>query len=294
MRITSFLALALLWATPAGAEPLRVFVSVLPMQTFVERVGGEHVRVTTMVKPGQSPATYEPTPRQIVELARAALYVRVGVPFEAAWIARIRAANPRMRILDARDGLDLRVMGLDEHDESEGRVGAEDHHHDPSEMDPHIWTSPPLVKRMARSIEAALVDLDPANAADYARNLVAFESEIDALDGHIRALLSDLPERRFMVFHPAWGYFADTYGLVQVAIEREGKEPGPRALASLIDQARREGVKVIFVQSQFPSKSAEQVARAIGGRVVAMDPLAADYTANLTRVAEAIAAAAMH
>jgi len=287
----------LLWAGTAAAEPLHVFVSVLPMQTFVERVGGDHVQVTTMVKPGQSPATYEPTPRQMAELGKTALYVRVGVPFEAGWMDRIRATSPRIQVLDARDGLSLRTMGRHTHEADQGgdrpdqEPGGADRHV-PSEMDPHVWTSPPLVKHMARSIHDALVSLDPGNAGDYDRNLAAFESELDRLDAHIRALLANIPGRRFMVFHPAWGYFAQTYGLEQVPIEHAGKEPGPRALAALIDQARRSGVKVIFVQPQFPKKSAEQVAHAIGGRVVAADPLAADYGANLTRVAEEIAAAA--
>jgi len=297
MRFTPLLATLLLWAGAVAAGPLHVFVSVLPMQTFVERVGGDHVRVTTMVKPGQSPATYDPTPKQIAELGETALYVRVGVPFETGWMERIRAANPRMRVLDARDGLSMRTMERHTHEAGPGGDGPDDEpggadHDLSSEMDPHVWTSPPLVKRMARSIHDALVSLDPANAGDYDRNLAVFESELDLLDAHIRTLLEGIPGRRFMVFHPAWGYFAQTYGLEQVPIEHAGKEPGPRALAALIDQARRSGVRVIFVQPQFPKKSAEQVARAIGGRVVAADPLAADYGANLTRVAEEIAAAA--
>jgi zinc transport system substrate-binding protein len=232
-----------------------------------------------MVRPGQSPATYDPTPRQVAALARADLYLRVGVPFEAAWMPRLRAANPRMRVLDAREGIELRPH--------EGG----DHGHDHGDLDPHVWTSPPLAKVMSANIRDALIELDAEHRADYEANYRAFAAELDALDAEIRALFEGLRNRRFLVYHPAWGYFAATYGLTQVAIERAGKEPGARALAALIDQARREEVRVIFVQPQFNRKSAERVARAIGGRVESMDPLAADYAENLRRVARAIAEA---
>lgn len=268
------LFLALLLPALGIAEPLRIFVSVPPQKAFAEKVGGDHVEVRVMVRPGHSPATYEPTPKQIEALGKSALYVRIGVPFENAWMSRIRATNPAMRELDARAGIDLRIL--------EGKLAP----------DPHIWTSPPLVKQMAASIRDTLTVLDPANGENYANNYDAFAIELDALDRDIRALLEGLTNRRFLVFHPAWGYFAATYGLTQIPIEQEGKEPGARTLAELIQQARREKVKVIFVQPQFDEKSARQVARDIGGRVVAIDPLSADYLDNLRRVAQQIAEAA--
>ncbi len=295
-----------------GAEPLRVFVSVLPQQTFVERIGGSHVVVESMVRPGFSPHTYEPTPSQVTRLAEADLYVRIGMPFEDAWMERLRAANPKMRILDARDGITLREMAAHDHDDeagAEGHAHASDHEHDQAhehdeahdhdqannhehaetELDPHIWTSPVLVRQMVGNLRETLTELDPAHAQDYAANLTAFSTELDALDRDIRADLAHLTQRRFMVFHPAWGYFAETYGLTQIPIEKAGKEPGPRSLTALIDQARREQVRVIFVQPQFPRKAAEQVARAINGRVEVIDPLAPDYVGNLRQVARVIA-----
>ncbi|WP_295406520.1 zinc ABC transporter substrate-binding protein [uncultured Thiocystis sp.] len=268
-------------------EPLRVFVSVLPQQTFVERIGGSHVVVESMVRPGFSPHTYEPTPSQIARLAGADLYVSIGVPFEDAWAERIRATNPRMRMLDARKGIPLRA--LDAHDHDDGKAKSQGHAHGETEQDPHLWTSPAMVKRMAVTIQQALADLDPTHASEYRDNLTAFTADLDALDRDIRAELAGLTNRRFMVFHPAWGYFAEAYELEQIPIEKSGKEPGPRSLAALIDQARRELVRVIFVQPQFPLKSAEQVAKAIAGRVEVIDPLAPDYFENLRRVARVIA-----
>jgi zinc transport system substrate-binding protein len=280
--------LSLLLLVPAVglAEPLRVFASVVPIQTFVEKIGGEHVDARAMVRPGFSPHTYEPTPQQISALAGAVLYVRTGVPFEDAWMERIRAANPGMEVLDAREGISLRALGA-RADVADGRAAA----HHAHEQDPHVWTSPPLVRHMVGAIRDKLSELDPTHAAELARNHDAFVAELDALDAELQALLDPLPNRRFLVFHPAWGYFADTYGLTQVPIEREGKEPGARSLAALIDQAKREGIKVVFVQPQFDKRSATQVARAIGGVVVAVDPLAADYVANLRHVGRELARA---
>ncbi len=256
-----------------NAAALRVFVSVPPQQTFVEKIGGDHVEVAAMVRPGFNPATYEPSPRQISALADTSLYVRIGVPFEKVWMERIRSANPEMRMLDARDGIDLRA-----------HPGEPDH-------DPHVWTSPPLVRVMAANIRDALIELDPANHQDYARNHDAFAAELDELDREIRALLQGVTHRTFMVFHPAWGYFADAYGLTEIAIEHEGKEPGARTLTALIERARRENIKVVFAQPQFDQKLAAEVARAIGGRVVLIDPLSPDYVDSLRGAAREMAGA---
>lgn len=285
MRVSLLALLTLLVAPLASAQEERplVFVSVLPQQTFVERIGGERVRVRTLVQPGQSPHAYEPRPRQVAELAQADLYLRTGVSFEDAWLPRIRAADPRLRVIDLREGLPLLSLADRDHDH--------DHEHPVDAPDPHVWTSPPLVKAMSVAIRDALTDLDPAGRETYVANQAAFAGELDALDAELRALLADLPSRRFMVHHPAWGYFAHSYDLTQVAIEREGKEPGARALTALIDQARREGVRLILVQPQMNPKSAEQVARAIGGEVAVVDPLAPDYAATLRRLARLLAGA---
>jgi zinc transport system substrate-binding protein len=258
-----------------AAEPLRVFVSVAPIKTFVEKVGGAHVVVTTLVRPGESPQTFDPSPQQIAALARAQLYVRVNVPFEQVWMPRIRAANPRMVVLDATADIEPRALSAHE--------GHGDH---PHELDPHVWTSPLLARDIARSIRDQLIALDPANADDFKRAYAAFADELVALDRDIRQWLAPLRSRRFMVYHPAWGYFADTYELTQVPIEQAGKEPGAQSLVALIRQARRDKVQVVFVQPQFDRRLAGRVAAAIGGRVVAVDPLAADYIANLRRVAQ--------
>lgn len=297
----SLLALALIMAPVLvlAADPLLVFVSVVPQQTFVERIGGDRVRVRAMVKPGESPHTFEPTPHQVAELAKADLYVRIGESFEAGWLERMRAANPTMRILDSRDGIALlSEVGDHEHEhDANGHDHAEGHtesdsgsvDEDEEAMDTHLWTSPPLVKQMGAGIRDTLTELEPESSALFAANYAQFAADLDALDAEIRARLARAKADRFMVFHPAWGYFAATYGLTQIPIESEGKEPGARALVGLIDQARREGVHAVFVQPQMSPRAAEQVARAIDGRVEVIDPLAADYFDNMRRVAGLIA-----
>lgn len=293
MQKLLLLLILLLVPTLGLTEPLRVFASVVPIQEFVKEIGGEHVDARAMVRPGFNPHTYDPTPQQISALTRAVLYVRTGMPFEKAWMERIRSANPGMQVFDARDGIALREMEAhaqadhaqeaevahDDHDGHDTHAGEDDH-----EQDPHVWTSPSLVRHMVGHIRDKLSELDPAHATEFASNHDAFVAELDALDAELHALLDPLPNRKFMVFHPAWGYFADSYGLTQVSIEREGKEPGARGLAALIDQAKQEKIKVVFVQPQFDKRQARQVAQAIGGVVVAVDPLAADYVDNLRRV----------
>jgi len=268
-------------STLAGGVPLHAFVSVAPQRTFLQRIAGARVQVEVLVQPGQDPHTYEPTPRQVTGLAQADFYVRIGVPFEDAWLPRIQAANAHMEVLDLRLGLDLPPQQGPHHGE-----GTE-----PGDLDPHAWTSPLLVKRMGLQLRDYLSRRDPAGSALYQAHYAAFAADLEALDRNIRATLAGLKQRSFLVFHPAWGHFAAAYGLTQIAIERLGKEPGAKALGALIDQARGQGLRVVFVQPQFDRKAARTVATAIDGRVEVLDPLAEDYFANLRRVAQRIAEA---
>jgi zinc transport system substrate-binding protein len=261
--------------------PIKVFVSILPQKYFVERVGGNRVSVSVMVGPGQSPETYEPMPNQLSKLSQARLYFRIGVDFEDAWMGRLAAINPGMGIVDLRRGITLRPMDRPPGAPSE-RKGL---------PDPHIWTSPPLVKIMAANVRDALSELDPIRRTEFEVNYQAFAADLDRLDHDIRDTLAGARMHSFMVFHPAWGYFADTYGLKQIPIETGGKEPGARSLARMIEIGRRDGVKAIFVQAQFSRRDAETIAQAIGARIIAVDPLAEDYLANLRRVASDFAGA---
>lgn len=270
-------------AHAAGDAPLRVMVSIAPLQTFVTALGGDQVQVQVLLPPGRGAENFEPSPRQIAALADSDLFVRTGVAFENAWMDRTLAVNSRMKILDLREGLPLRDA---DHQHTDDPADAHE------EKDPHVWTSPPLVKQMSAAIRDQLTQLRPSQEAAFAAGYVQFTAELDRLDQELRASLQDLPQRRFLVLHPAWGYFADTYGLVQIPVERDGKEPGAQALAELVDEARRDGLKVIFVQPQFNPKAAETLAQAIGGRIEVLDDLAPDYAANLRRAARLLVEAA--
>ena len=263
---------------------IKVFVSILPQAYFVNRVGGDRVDISVMVGPGHSPATYEPVPSQIAALSKANLYFRIGVPFETVWIDRVRQANPDMRVIDSHRGIGLLAMKVHSHDHEQG-----DHHQREGLKDPHVWLSLRLVKVQAENIYRALISEDPAHRSFYDDNLRAFHRELDILDADVAEILKDVKVRKFMAFHPAWSYFARDYGLEQIPIEIEGKEPTARTLSYLIEQAKEEGIKVIFVQKQFSKKSAETVASAIHGKVIQIDPLAGDYLNNMRKIARSFA-----
>jgi zinc transport system substrate-binding protein len=267
---------------PSGR--IKVYVSILPQVYFAERVGGERVDVSVMVGPGQSPATYEPRPKQMAALNKARLYFRIGVPFENVWLQRISKANSNMKVIDTRRGIELLSMKAHHRHDNEAH-----HHHGTMMKDPHIWLSPRLAKIQAENICAALIAEDPAHRSYYESSLRAFQADLDQLDGKISEILKHIKTRKFIVFHPALGYFARDYALEEIPIEREGKEPSAKILAALSEQAKDEGIQVVFVQQQFGHASAETIARAIGGKVVYIDPLAKDYLENIRKIAEALA-----
>jgi len=277
LSLAAFFLLGILSLSTAQAgDALKVFVSIVPQKYFVEKIGGDLVDVSVMVRPGASPAIYEPKPKQMVVLSRAKIYFAIGVPFEKAWLKKIVSASPMMLVLHTEAGIEKMPMKEDK----------------PNGIkDPHIWLSPPLVKVQARNIMDALQKVDLAHSSVYKANYKKFIREIDSLDAELRRIFLGKEGERFIVFHPAWGYFARTYGLKMVPVESEGKAPKPRALQRLIEMAKRDGIKVVFVQPEFSTKSAEIIAKAIGGEVVFASPLNPDWARNLKEVAEKFRAA---
>ena len=298
--------------TEGDGGPIVVAVSILPQAEFVEKVGGEKVKVVVMIPPGASPATHEPTPGQLREVSEARMYAAVGsgLPFEEVWMDKIEAVNSELLIVDCSEGVEIREIAAHNHyDEQEGGSVEEDAGVDAGEseaeedvehelgseaeshvgMDPHIWTSPVNAKVMVENIYEGLVEMDPENEAYYAENRDSYLAELDALDARTRAKLEGQEEWSFMVFHPSWGYFASEYGLTMITIEIEGKEPSVQDLANLISEAKEKNVKVIFVQAQFSTRSADAIAEEIGGEVVVVDPLAKDYISNMDEVSDIFA-----
>lgn len=280
---------------------LTAFVSILPQAYVVERIGGNRVAVKVLLPPGQRPETYAPTAKRMAELARTDVYLRIGVPFENVLLPKIENTMKNLRVVDTRRGIQLRRMeetgghspcdGHHDDDDQNGHTIADadhHHHHHAGGDDPHVWLDPALVIRQAQTVHDVLAQLDPAGAAAYAVNFRALKTDLEAVYSRLKAALSPLRGREIFVYHPAYGYFADAFGLRQIAVETGGKKPSARQISRLIRMARDRNVRVIFVQPQFSHKSAEVIAKSIGGSVIALDPLAPDYIRNMEHMAEQI------
>ncbi len=259
----------------AGNTAIGVTVSILPEKYFVERIGGEIVKVNVMVASGADPHTYEPKPAQMAALSESRIFFRIGVEYENAWLERISSTNSEMKIVDLSEG--IRKLPAPAHagevDSGEG-------------LDPHVWTSPVLVKSMALKIYRELSNLDPANESVFKANLESFEKDIELLDADIRISLKNLASRRFMVFHPGWAYFARDYDLEEIPIEIGGTEPSASELSTLIDTAKADNVHVIFAQPEFSTQIASYIAKEIGGDVILISNLAENWLDNLRQVAQ--------
>ncbi|MCP4370925.1 MAG: zinc ABC transporter solute-binding protein [Deltaproteobacteria bacterium] len=266
---------------------LHVFVSIVPLKYFVEKIGQTLVDVSVMVQPGASPATYEPKPKQMVALSKTKIYFAIGVPFEKTWLKKIAAANSNMQIVNIQEGITKIPM------ETYHKHGG-NHHKGTNNIvqDPHIWLSPNLVKIQAQNILNAFVIMDQTNQSVYEAGYKNFLIEIENLNAEIKEIFTGKNEEtKFMVFHPSWEYFAREYGLKQIPVEIEGKNPKPADLLRLIKHAKKLGVKIIFVQPQFSAANAGVIAKAIGGQIAFADPLAFNWPDNLRQVAAKFKAA---
>lgn len=258
----------------ARAQALQVQVSIEPLQYLVERVGAEYVDVEVVVRAGQQPETYEPTPRQIAALAGAAVFFGVGMPLEANWRKQVGSGTA-----GRPEWIDLGA----ELDES---IGAGDN----TNYDPHVWLSPVNAQYMVSVIGRVLATLVPEHAELIGENSASVHEELELLHGDIAAMLKESGVNAFLVFHPAWGHFARTYGLEQIAVESDGKEPGLRGLIEVIRTAKRERIRTLFLDPRHDRRLAETIASAIECEVEILDPLSYDYINNLRSAAHAIAA----
>lgn len=262
-----------------------VTVSILPQKFFVEKIAGNKIAVNVMVKPGASPATYEPKVSQMKKLSNSEIYFAIGVPFENSWLTRFENANKQMKIVDTSVGIEkLEMEAHSHHDEKE-----EEHGHKHTGLDPHIWLEPSLVRIQAKTIYKELVALDGKNKEFYKANLENFLAQLDALEKRLENILEPYEHKAFMVFHPSWGYFAKKFHLDQIAIEVEGKEPKPAQLVELIEEAKKHDIKVVFVSPQFSRKGAKTISSTIKANVAVIDPLAYNWDENLIKVANEIA-----
>lgn len=266
------LLLCLLMLSPESllAKSLELFVSIPPQKYLVDRLGGEHVNSQVLIGEGKSPHLFQPTSRQIVALSRAKLFFAMDMEFERVLLAKITRNSSSLLVVNSVRGIEK--LPLQEHGHAErSHVG----------LDPHVWLSPPNLIRIAATMVQAMGKVDPDNVHFYNANLVKLKEELEDLDKNIQAELAPFAGSSFYVFHPSFAYFARRYHLHQEAVEVEGKAPTPKQLRALITKARKEQVKVIFVQAQFDPRSATAVAQAIGGEVLPLNPLAENVMENL-------------
>ncbi len=279
---------------PASAGTgIEVVTTILPFKEFVEGVGGERVEVSILIPPGANPHTYELTPSQLKLVSRARMYVKVGsgIEFEQVWTGKIAGLNKDMLVCNSCEGLSLIEMeesNCRNDDDAQHSTRSKAERHDYHGKDPHVWLSPRNARDIVGNIKECLIQIDPGNSETYVTNARNYINRLDALDEEIQGKLFGLKGKPFMVFHPAWGYFARDYNLNQIAIEVQGKEPSPRQISKAIETARRFGIKTILVSPSIDPKTAVVVANEIDGEVVLADPLAQRYIDNLGEVANLI------
>lgn len=261
-----------------------VTVSIAPYKFFIDQIAGDTIQLSMLVPPGASFHDYEPRPKQVLEVAKADIWFRVGEVFENRAIEALKNYNPRLKIVDLRDGVDLITFdGRHQHG------AAPCSHCKVTGADLHMWLSARQSKIQAKQIASALIETYPENRAIYEANLAKLLFQLDQLDQEITAVLAPLTNRTIMVGHPAYAYFARDYHLVQFPIEYEGKDPSPRQMHEILLRAKREGIKTIFVQSQYSSRGADLIAKELGAKVVSLEPYSGDYFSAMRKIAYTIA-----
>lgn len=251
-----------------------VAVTIVPEKTFVEAVCGNLAEVVVMVPPGNSPENYEPNPKQMTQFAKAKVFFAIGVQTEDT--------NILPKIGNTKD---LKIVKLQE---EVAKVYPE-RNIAPGERDPHIWLSPKRAKIMVEVIAREMGKIDPANKEQYEKNAKAYLAELDGLDKDIQKALENVANKKFVVFHPAFGYLASDYNLQMYALEEEGKEATPQSMKAVIDLAKKEKIKAIFYQAEISSKQAQAFADEIGGKTIKLEPLAANYIENYKNMVKLMA-----
>lgn len=274
-----FLLIGFHSCAPAVPDDSRVVtVSIEPLRYVVEHIAGKDVRVNVLTPAGASPETYQPTPRQLVDLDNSRAYIKVGtLGFEKTRLEQMMANTPHLLQVNASVGIDSLPDVCSDHDHGDG--GA----------DPHTWMSCVNMRKIAANVCEALCQEDTARVDDYTRNLAAFNNKIDSVDSVVKASLANVKSRTFLIYHPALGYFARDYGLHQLSVEQDGKEPSAARIAQLIDDCRRDSVHTIFIQKEHAGRAARRISEATGIPVVGINPLSYYWDVQMVNIAKALA-----
>lgn len=264
---------------PEGKIP--VLVSIEPMAFLLGSIGGDRVHIEVLVPAGTEPETYSPDPGRIAAMAKCRVFFRSGFPSEQTLVPKLSSIAPKLEIVDLRKGVDLLKMEHHSHGD-----GSDDH--GDCEDDPHLWMSPSLMKQVALTIRDKMIELDPEGEREYRANTEKLLGSLEEVRLKISEILAPHKGETIYVFHPAYGYFCNEFGLKQKAIEMEGRSPAPQDLAKWIKEAREEKVRRIFVQPEFNRATADAIAKEIGGKVVVHSTLGRDYLENILALAELI------
>ena len=274
-------------ASSLYAKSMDVFVSIPPQKWLTDHIGGDRVTTHILINKGQDPHTFEPSPVQIAKLANASLYFMTDMPFEKIIVRILQQNGTTLHIVNAAENISKIPIQMHHDTHSHHDHGTKQQQN----LDPHIWLSPINLKIMAQNITVALANEDPTNRKLYEDNFAQVEEILNELHKRLLLLLAPYQGETILVFHPSFGYFTHTYNLHQEAVEVAGKAPTPKQLVTIIQKAKEENIRVIFVQPQFDTKSGAAVAAAISGRVVPLDPLAEDIIGNLLLMGDSIAEA---
>lgn len=266
-----------------------VTVTIEPQRYFAEKIAGDKFKINCIVPSGQSPETYDPTPRQMIRLGQSVAYLQIGpIGFEQAWMPRIRENNPKLKLFDTSQGMSFLVDTAENHDGHDHAEG-DAHHHHPGGIDPHIWNCIAGAKDIAWNTLNAFIELDKENTQYYWKNYNLLIEEIEQTQTTLTQLLEPLTNRTFIIYHPALTYFANEFHLTQLCIEMDGKEPSPAQMKQLVETAREHKTKVVFIQQEFDQKNAELIARETGCRLVVINPLDYQWSKEMIHIAKALA-----
>lgn len=275
--LTLFILSACGNTTQKSEKPI-LTVTLEPLRYFTEAITGDNYEVVSMVPKGSNPESYDPTPQQLINLSKSQAYLCIGyIGFEQAWMKKLEANSPDMKVYDTSKGIDL----LRDKGHWHG-----DHFHEGG-VEPHVWNSTQNALIIADNIYQALCELDSTHQEDYQKRLDVLKQTIRQTDANVRTLIENA-DSTFLIYHPALSYFARDYGLKQVSIEEGGKEPSPAQLKTLIETCRNENVHTIFVQQEFDQRNAQLIANELGVNIVSINPLSYDWVKEMIRIAEAL------
>lgn len=274
------IALSLLFALSLAFAKPTVTVSIPPQAYFVEQIAKDTVDINILIPEKSDEHNYEIKPQTIKKLEKSDIYFTIGFSFEKALLDKLKNTLKTLSIVRTQDNIKLL------HDEHEAHSH---HNHKHEEFDTHIWLDPILVKTQASNIANALVKKYPENKDFYLNNLKDFHKELDELDSDIKAKLSGIKNNKFIVYHPSWSYFAKRYNLVQIPVQINSQEPRAKDLQNLIDLAKKENIKIIFIQDGFSKKAANTVAKQCNARLETIEHLSRDWKNELLKASDKLA-----